>query len=783
MHSRDTLSNPSAKMDGLENQYLRLLWQAAREGAAIHDQGSIIFSNDALAEMFGYNPDDFVGMKISDLISPATHDILEKKLKIGRNGLFETYGLRKNGTTFLAEVYVIHSDAKGVLLFRDVTKINNVEKALLRTEQEYKSLFEDSKDGIYISSREGRILDANKALLDLFGYSKEEILMLDIHQLYVNPRDRYRFQLEVEAIGGVRDYEVRLRRKDGTIMTCLLSSTVRKAKDTDVIGYQGIIRDITELKKAQELKKEKELAEHSAKLKEQFLANMSHEIRTPMNAVFGMTNLLLDTDLDPQQRKYLEIIQSSTDHLLVLINDILDFSKIEAGKIEFSAIEFSVQDLFENLISTLKYKIENKRLELNSKIDAKIPDYIIGDSVRLSQILINLLSNAIKFTPRGEIVLKAKLIEESSGSATIAFSVSDTGIGIPEDRLEQIFDSFTQGSEVTTREYGGTGLGLAITKELVELQGGSISVKSKIDEGTTFNVILKFKKGSLNKKQHEFNTSDRLIFQDLGTLRILLAEDNKVNQFVIQETIQKWGAKISIDIADNGDIAINKFSQRNYDLIIMDVQMPVMNGYEATRYIRKNFASPKNQVPILALTAFATVGEADKCLSVGMNDYVSKPFDHKTLYDKIAQLTNREGSIKKLEEEPNDLSRTSVGIPNPSLSDTVNLIDLTYLNTITQQDEILREQMIKLMLSETPDELNKMQQLFKQEDWERLAAMAHKFKSTGTYLGNKEIEQDIKLLENLLKNFHSKEEVEKLLTKIDKMCRAACNELEKVLDY
>ena len=770
----------------INSQHYKLIAEAAREGIALHKDGIITSVNQSLADLFGYTLSEMDGMDIYSLIIPAAHDIFEKKLYSEKDISFETYGRSKDGKNILVEVFIVNFKNEENLqsvVFRDITKRKTVETALLRTEREYKSLFEEVKDGIYISSRDGHILDANKALLDLFGYTKDEILNLDIHKIYKDPRDRYRFQLEVETKGSVGDYEVQLLKKDGTVMDCLLSSTIRLSKDKEVIGYQGIIRDITHLKRANELKKEKELAEQSAMMKEQFLANMSHEIRTPLNAVFGMTNLLLESEQEPQQRKYLETIKSSTDHLLILINDILDYSKIEAGKIDINEAEFSLEDLVDNLYSTLKYKVENRKLDFSYELDPTLPQYVVGDAVRLNQILLNLLSNAIKFTYKGYIKLKVRLLQENKTMATIIFSVVDTGIGISESKLNKIFDSFTQVSQDTTREFGGTGLGLAITKKLVELMDGSIVVKSKEKEGSTFSFTLKLKKGHKTEKDHKQIEIPKL--KDLGELRILLAEDNTVNQFVIQETIKKWGKKITVDIADNGEIAVKKFENRNYDLVIMDVQMPIMDGYEATRYIRTKFSAPKNQTPILALTAFATIGEADKCLSIGMDDYISKPFEYLKLYEKIAMLTSTD-----LEHQPvienevkNEINiKKDIATEAPSLtaSEATPIINLNYLDQITQGDQVLRREMINVILSETPGEVLKMRELFKRNDLQTLNAIAHRFKSTGTYIGNKELEFKIKELERLSKAGEATE-IDNLLKYIENVCERACQELQKVI--
>jgi PAS domain S-box-containing protein len=741
-HEIDSLSLSDLK--SFAKQY-KLLADSTRNVIVIHKNAKIVYTNRAVNTIFGYQPDEIIGKPIEIFIDPSVQDVFNESI-IENHDVFETLGVDQNDKTIILEVEnnplpIEFEQAYYVLIFKDITRRKNVENKLFRTEREYKKLFEDSKDAIYISSKEGKILDCNKAALELFQFTKEEALHLDTKNLYANPETRNNFISEIEKFGAVRDYEVNLVRKNGEVVDCLISSSVRIDREGNVIGYQGIIRDITNIKKNAELRKAKELAEKTAEHKSRFLANMSHEIRTPLNAIFGLTNLLLSSELSDKQYHYVNVIKSSTDHLLVLINDILDLSKIDAGKLNIEQIEFSLKDLLENLESAALFKVNQKGLTFKINVNKYVPDYLIGDPVRLNQILFNLVSNALKFTIEGNVDVNVRILEEKEHFINLYFEVKDTGIGIPKAYQKVIFESFTQGNYDTTRKFGGTGLGLAITKKLVEMQGGKISVKSKESEGSVFSFSLNFTKSSGEQYERKKELEKRADIWDLGNLKILLVEDNKVNQFVTSETIKNWGTGIEIDIAENGLIGVNMFSNKNYDLIIMDIQMPVMDGYTATEKIRETLPEPKNKVPILAMTAFATPGEASKCLKVGMNDYIPKPFNPRNLFRKIAELTNRQ-SGNVLRNKAKDINPAKDG----KISDT-DLINLKYLDTVTSGNKELRKNMIQIILDETPGEMQRINQFCKNEEWYALGAAAHKIKSTATFIGNRFLEKELKSLE------------------------------------
>lgn len=387
-------------------------------------------------------------------------------------------------------------------------------------------------------------------------------------------------------------------------------------------------------KNIQELEEARQDLEESTKAKSDFLATMSHEIRTPMNAIMGMTHLLQQEKPRKDQQEPLNILDFSGKTLLSLIDDVLDFSKIEAGRVEFESTEFELNRLVSTIMESFKVMASNNEIKLDKKIDPKIHNVLIGDPARLTQILNNLLSNALKFTEEGSVSLEINILDEFDGRQKLEFSVIDTGIGIPEERLGTIFESFTQASGSTKRLYGGTGLGLTISKQLAELQGGSIRVDSEEGKGSTFAVQITFDKGE-GKAIKEEKLIDHEETEDaLKGIKVLLAEDNIVNQKVMHRFLERW--EIKMTIVDNGVKALEEVKKSDFDIILMDLQMPEMDGYEASSKIRKLEDANKRSTPIIALTAAALKEVREKVYASGMNDFVTKPFNPADLQQKMA---------------------------------------------------------------------------------------------------------------------------------------------------
>jgi PAS domain S-box-containing protein len=531
-------------------------------------------------------------------------------------------------------------------LERKTIEEKQTENALRAQKELYETLLKTQSEmgeGVIISEN-GKIVYVNPATCKIYGYSMEEILRLSSFIKLIPKSEKHKLMenFEVDTVGKKSQLsgETKIQRKDGGLVDVEFTT-----RDIQTGGHEQTItvfRDVTEKNKVQEqLKKEKEnavRAELSKKVGEQFLATMSHEIRTPLNAIIGFTKIVLKTPLDAEQNKYLGAIKTSGDNLLVIINDILDFSRIKEGKMPIVLKNFSLSQVLSTCVEQMSPKAAEKKIKLTTIIDSSIPDYIIGDSARLTQVLLNFLSNAFKFTEKGEIRINVRRVSEEAEAIELEFSVKDSGIGIPENKLNSIFDAFTQANDDTSRIYGGTGLGLAIVKQLAELQRGSVSVESKSGEGSCFYFKIKYKKAKTQVPSFLKRPVNKVEEPEVTGLKVLVVEDNEMNQVLAQKVLEDWGW--IVEIAENGKVAIDKVEHNNYDVVLMDIQMPEMNGYDATTYIREKIPVPKNYTPIIAMTAHALHSEEEKCFEAGMDDYISKPFNEKLLYTKIITVLN-----------------------------------------------------------------------------------------------------------------------------------------------
>ncbi|MBF0118336.1 MAG: response regulator [Desulfobacterales bacterium] len=549
-------------------------------------------------------------------------------------------------------------------------------RELKKTEKKYRNIFEKAIEGIYQITTDGRFLSANPALAKILGYNSSEDLIISINniasKLYVNPQDMEKFTSILQKEGTVTAFETMLYRKDSAMFWGCLSGQRVLDENGNISHYEGTLVDITERKDKEKAQKEREIAdmnreiaEAATKAKSDFLANMSHEIRTPMNAIIGLTDLALNTELTSKQTDYLTKIKSSAKGLLGIINDILDFSKVESGKIEFEITDFKLLDIIENVSSMFSHKAEEKGISFITSISENIPPVLYGDPLRLSQILINLVNNAIKFTDKGEIVVRIELIEKLPQKILLKFLVNDSGIGISQDQISKLFTKFSQVDATTTRKYGGTGLGLAICKQFINMLGGEIGVESKIGNGSTFYFTMEF--GYV--ESDSFQNKDSLYKKDitletiLGS-RILLVEDNSINQQVAKEILENAG--MVVDIAGNGEKAVWAVSTSNYDAVLMDVEMPVMDGYQATKLIRSE--QKFSGLPIIAMTAHAVSGYKEKCLDVGMNDYITKPIETETLFETLLKWIKPKEQIKPIKVKAKEKNTEELQIELPGIN-------------------------------------------------------------------------------------------------------------------
>lgn len=568
----------------------------------------------------------FMGVRTPILVvtSQGDEQIAAKAIRLGAADYIPKSFLTPDG--------VYHSVKNAIRLHRAESEQRHTEEQLLATQSQLNLLISNLPMGIWSIDSNGIILFASGMALKMVGLKPSKIKGKHIEQVYQGLPgilERMKKALAGETIQAVDEIE-------GFFFKSVNMPTIDESGT--VTGVSGFAFDITDsVLNERELVAAKELAEQSVRVKEQFIANISHEIRTPMNGIIGLTNVLQKTGLDQEQKKYLKAIQTSADNLMIIINDLLDFSKMAAESFAFDFLDFSVRELGKDLQLLMQQRVEERGNSFTLEVDPAIPEVIQGDPIRLRQILLNLIGNAAKFTEKGQIKLIVDLKEDRDEDVLLEFTVEDSGIGIPEEKLEAIFESFNQGSNDTTRKYGGTGLGLTISKSLVELQGGTIVVRSKPMAGSSFSFTLAFQKKAQSEIVNEPEEVEVPPHVDARLpLHILLAEDNMINQLLINKVLGDWN--MDIKIVDNGKLAIEMIEKEKFDLILMDMQMPVMDGYEAIQRIRA-MEGENAKLPIISLTAHAAASELDKCLAVGADAYVSKPFDPAELYRTIQRLT------------------------------------------------------------------------------------------------------------------------------------------------
>ncbi len=519
---------------------------------------------------------------------------------------------------------------------RNQIRLEKAQKEANAINERYTQIVNQSKDAISVTNYDGHFLTFNDATVQMFGYSREELKdNISSADLYAQEEEREKLTELLKEKGFVHDYALLLKRKDGKTRHCLLASTM-VTTDKGEVEFHSTIRDITEQKEAQELRKQQELNEKENKIKEQLLTTVSHEMRTPMNAVMGMVGLLLKTELTSEQYSYLTSVKQSSEHLQKMINDILEHQKIQFDKIKLEHADFDLHDMLTNLIN-IQYSTE-KEVSIETNIDKDVERFVYGDQKRLNQVLINLVGNSIKFTEEGKVSISVKTLEGNGKDIRLQFVVQDTGIGMPVDKLHTIFEPFVRVRDKQKKFYEGIGLGLSIVKMLIEKMDGTIAVDSELGVGSVFTFDVLLQKGKELKPSIPKNgvkAPEPMIINDGEQKNILLVEDNKLNQIVAVKHIEKGIANVKVDVAENGKIAIEQLLLKEYDLILMDIQMPVMDGFEATTHIREKLDPPIANLPILAMTAHAHFLNENKYKEYGMQDCIVKPFNPSDLFEKI----------------------------------------------------------------------------------------------------------------------------------------------------
>ncbi|HSR70008.1 MAG TPA: PAS domain S-box protein [Acidobacteriota bacterium] len=608
------------------------------------------YMNGPYARIFGFSsPQDLNGRDWRRFYSASERDRFQSEIlpALRQKGEWrgEVRGRRRNGEPFDQFLALTALEGTGyVCVCRDISAQKRVQKEVAQRSAYLEALIENSPLGIVVLDDRGRIELCNPAFERIFLYKRKNILGLKLDELIAPRKEKKEaHNYTARAIAGesLIRFSAKRCRKDGTWIDVEVHG-VRLEVDGIPMGVYALYQDVSERKRAEaELQQAKELAEAANQAKSEFLANISHEIRTPLNAIIGMTELAMGSEDEGERRDCLEAVSLSADTLLELINDILDFSKIEARKLRLETISFDLRAWLRELVKVWAPQCREKGVDFSQDFDADLPDEVVGDPTRMRQVLSNLLSNAVKFTEEGGVTLAVRL-EGRDTDQRLVFEVGDTGIGVSEEAKERIFEAFTQGDGSTTRRFGGTGLGLAICVQLVHLMDGRLDLQSRLGEGSVFSFELPLKQGAQEDLQRGLGKSKispqgEVEIDDGQSLRILLAEDNRVNQKLAVRLLEKRGHQVSV--ADNGVEALRLFDHDKFDLILMDLQMPEMGGYETTERIRSMENGNGRHIPIVALTAHAMREDRERCFQAGMDAYICKPFKSGDLAEVLRGLT------------------------------------------------------------------------------------------------------------------------------------------------
>lgn len=722
--------------------------------------GRYILVNKSFRETFGFTEEQLIGKTDHDFEQKVDAEkykrsddtVIRTRKPVEQDEVIKTSA----GNRFLHYIKFPVLDETGKIFAisgfgSDVTERKVAEGKLRTSEEKMRALLDSTKEGFYMLDRDLNILLINEAgkimVQQITGHT------LDIGEsvfkiVFEHERELVGQVLQKVLDGEVVELEQSYESPEGQ-KWFLISYLPIKSRDNNgkPPGICIVSRDITDLVRVREqLIEAKKKAERAEKLQEQFLANMSHEIRTPLNGITGMTNLLLNTQLTETQHEYVNIVKYSSDNLSVLINDILDFSKIKAGKLSIENIEFTLWEVAQKAVASLQAKAKEKDLGILVFFHPNMPQRIKGDPHRLNQVLNNLLSNAIKFTQQGYVRLEIAVSRETDDICWLQFNVKDSGIGIPEDKLALIFESFSQASEEITRKYGGTGLGLTITKQLIELQHGTIDITSEPGAGTNISFEIPYQKikGLSNKQE---TTEEEEITNRNATLankQILIVEDNEVNQKVVAYNLEPAG--VITTIANNGREAVDLLeSGKQFDLVIMDLQMPIMNGFQATAYIRQKL---NLKIPIIAMTASALRNEQVKCFELGMNEYVTKPFSPSELFRLLEKHLDGDGGSNGEPHAPQQ----------PQEKQPYNLDNIS----IKKKKDVIAH-VLNIFLRDTPPMLQEIKNHILHEHWDETYQKAHKLKSSVGLLQMHDMLQTVTLIEKYAKNREQLDELPGLI--------------------
>lgn len=710
-------------------------------------KGYFTYVNPVTSRILGYSIKELIGKHYTELVTKEKAEevrsfylnVLENKVE---TSYLEFPVSSKDGKLFWLgqKVQIDFSDPDNLeitAVARDITDLVNARKAIEDSEKKYRSLINNMELGLLEVGSDGLITKAYDWFCDMTGYEAYELVGKDPIEIFTKPEDRYIVYEQEnnrnEGQSGV--YELPMRKKSGEFIWVMISGVPIYNSQGNVTGSLGIHLDITQHKDLQnELELAKETAVQAQQAEKDFLAHMSHEIRTPLNAILGMANLLNTTKLNNLQESYVEDIRYAADTLHGLISDVLDISKIEAGEIDVVESNIDLRQTISMLCKTLDYRAIERGNTLEFTIANDVPKYILADKNFINQILYNLIYNSIKFTTNGSIIINVSQEKELDNEGLmLLFEVVDEGIGIKKEKIEHVFDRYKQETKDIERKYGGTGLGLPITRKLVELHGGKVSVESEEGVGTKFTFTLSVKTGS-ELKEITTNQEDKKLIENL---RILVAEDNELNIKYVQTILEQWN--VDFKIVRNGEQAVKTSEAEEFDVILMDMQMPVMDGYEAAIQIRSNDDNPNRKAKILALTASALLDEKTRARKAGMDDHLTKPFTPDALFSFITQHVS--STVKNPANKDNIFK--DLNIPS--------IINKKTLSDFYEDDKEYARQMVRMYLETIYEELNIGKGLLSSDNFEDLTSWIHKLASNFIMVGLPEYTQRFKKLEVTLK--------------------------------